>query len=83
MVEWFLWAAPYFSYRYPIDKRNFYRKLEKLESKTNAATKAVVVVQPTIQKSTSGGNASGGGEGGVAMTELSRNKTHSSRIGTK
>jgi hypothetical protein len=26
-VEWFFWAAPFFSFRYPIDRRYFYRQL--------------------------------------------------------
>ena len=26
-LEWFIWSAPYFSFRFPIDRRNFYRRL--------------------------------------------------------
>jgi hypothetical protein len=25
--EWFIWSAPYFSYRYPNDKKQFYQRL--------------------------------------------------------
>jgi hypothetical protein len=28
MAEWFVWATPWFSYRYPIDRKFFYKKLE-------------------------------------------------------
>lgn len=31
-VEWFFWAAPFFSFRYPIDRRYFYQRLLPRES---------------------------------------------------
>jgi hypothetical protein len=31
MGEWFVWSAPYFAYRYPIDRRHFYRRLLRRE----------------------------------------------------
>jgi hypothetical protein len=34
MVEWFVWATPYFSYRYPVDRRHFYKRLEPSVSRS-------------------------------------------------
>jgi hypothetical protein len=31
MGEWFVWSAPYFCYRYPIDRRYFYMRLLRRE----------------------------------------------------
>jgi hypothetical protein len=27
--EWFIWSAPYFSYKYPLDRRRFLKKMRK------------------------------------------------------
>ena len=31
--EWFAWSAPYFAYRYPLDRKHFYRRLLRHEGK--------------------------------------------------
>ena len=38
-VEWFIWAAPYFSFRYPIDRRFFYQRLLNREGSSNLEAK--------------------------------------------
>ncbi len=39
-AEWFLWAAPYFSYRYPPDKRHFYSRLNHQTSSSRESGKS-------------------------------------------
>ena len=36
-LEWFFWSAPYFSFRFPIDRRNFYNCKDNLPSSPNRA----------------------------------------------
>jgi hypothetical protein len=32
-LYWFLWTAPFFSFKYPMDRRFFYRELRKQQEK--------------------------------------------------
>jgi hypothetical protein len=27
-LDWFIWSGPYFAFRYPLDKRHFYKRLQ-------------------------------------------------------
>ena len=31
-AEWFVWTAPYFAFRYPIDRKRFYARIRKSDS---------------------------------------------------